>query len=92
MSREARHVLMIPLLVWLGLLVLLGATCGYAYWPGAPLKFGSGVLIAFAKAALIALVFMQLRSSSNLVRLAAVTGLAWLSLLFLFSFADFLTR
>ena len=92
MDGERRRVLVVPLLVWVGLMLLLGATFGYAYIPGAPLKFLSGLVIAAAKVALIAAIFMQLTKASALVRLAAVAGIAWLSLLFLFSFADFLTR
>lgn len=91
-DRETRHILIVPLFVWCGLMLLLAATIGYAYLPGAPLKIVSGLLVATAKGALIAAIFMELRKSSGLVRIAAVAGLAWLSLLFLFSFADFFTR
>lgn len=92
MTRETRHVLLFPLLTWAGLLLLLAATLGYAYLPDAPAKSAVGLAVAAAKAGLIAAVFMQLRSASTLVRLAATIGLGWLSLLFLFGFADFLTR
>ena len=92
MSDERREILLVPLLVWAALMVLLGATLGYAYLPRAPGKIVSGMVVAAAKAGLIAAVFMQLRKASAIVRLAAVAGLAWLSLLFLFSFSDFLTR
>ena len=73
-------------------MVLLGLSLAYAYWPSGPAKFGAGLGIATVKAALIATIFMQLRKSSALVHLAAAAGGAWLTLLFLFSFADFLTR
>ena len=92
MDRERRDVVVIPILVWIALMVLLGLSIAYAYWPGGPAKFGAGLAIATAKAALIATIFMQLRKSSALVHLAAASGIAWLTLLFLFSFADFLTR
>ena len=92
MDRDRRQILLIPLLVWAALMVLLAATLGYAYLPRAPGKIVSGLVVAAAKAGLIAIVFMQLGKASAIVRLAAVAGLAWLSLLFLFSFADFLTR
>lgn len=92
MKRETRHVLIKPLLVWIGLLLLLGLTFAYAYLPGVPMKAEAGLLVAFAKAALIAIIFMQLGEASALVRLAAAAGFAWLSLLFLLSFADLLTR
>ena len=92
MSPAARHVLLRPLIAWAALLALLALSIGYAYWPAAPLKAEIGLAVAAMKAALIALVFMQLREASALVRLAAAAGLGWLSLLFLFAFADFLTR
>ena len=91
-GKGIRHIVVAPLLVWLGLLALLGLSLAYAYWPQGPIKFGAGLAIATAKAGLIATVFMQLRKAGPLVHLAAASGLAWLSLLFLFSFADFLTR
>ncbi len=92
MDRETRHILIVPLLVWGGLLLLLGVSLGYAYLPGAPLKLAFGLTVGAAKAALIGAIFMQLRQASALVRVAAGAGLAWLCLLFLFSFADFVTR
>ena len=87
-----RHIVLAPLLVWAALILLLGLSLAYAYWPHGPVKFGAGLAIATAKAGLIAAVFMQLRKAGALVQLAAASGLAWLTLLFLFSFADFLTR
>ncbi len=92
MDREKRAIILIPLLVWAGLVLLLLASLGYAYLPGAPLKLAGGLAIAAGKAALIAIVFMQLGKAGALVRVTAGAGLAWLTLLFLFSFADFLTR
>ena len=92
MDRELRHVVIVPLIVWAALMLLVGTTLCYAYWPGAPLMFAAGLLVAATKIALIAAIFMQLRKASALVLIASAVGLAWLSLLFLFSFADFLTR
>ena len=92
MNEERREIVLIPMLVWTGLMILLGATLGYAYLPNAPGKIVSGLIVAAAKAGLIAWIFMQLRKASAIVRLAALAGLAWLSLLFVFSFSDFLTR
>ena len=89
---ERRHVILAPLLVWLELLALLGATIAYAYVPGAPVKVEVALMIGAAKAGLIAILFMQLRRASGLVRMAAVAGLCWASLLYLFAFADYLTR
>lgn len=92
MDGERRDIIIAPLMVWGGLLLLLGVTLGYAYIPRAPGKIVGALIVAATQAGLIAAIFMRLTRASALVRLAAVAGLAWLSLLFLFSFADFLTR
>lgn len=86
------HVLIVPVLVWAALMALLLASLGYSYLPGAPLKLLAGLAVAITKAGLIAAIYMELREASPLVRVAAACGLGWLSLLFIFSFADFLTR
>ena len=91
-DRERREILLQPILGWAGLMLLLGATLGYAFLPGAPGKIVVALAIAAADAALVATMFMRLGQASAIVRLAAIGGVAWLSLLFLFSFADFLTR
>lgn len=93
MTREQRaHVILAPLKIWAGLLLLVGATLGYAYLPHGPLKTEMSVAIALAKALLIALLFMQLREAAWLVRLAALAGVVWVSFLYLITFADYLTR
>lgn len=93
MNRDTRRqVILVPLFVWAALIGLLAVTIAYAYIPGAPARAGVGLLIGAAKAVLIAVFFMQLRRATGLVRLAALAGLVWLSFLFLFSFADWMTR
>lgn len=93
MNRETRrHVIWAPLGIWAGLMALLALTAGYAYWDGMPVKPVVSLGIGVAKGLLIALFFMQLRRSAGLVKLAAMTGLIWASFMFLFTFADFLTR
>jgi cytochrome c oxidase subunit 4 len=93
MTREDRnHVLIAPLKIWAGLMVLLGLTIGYAFMPGLPLKTEAGLAIALAKALLIAVLFMQLKRATGIVRLAAIAGVVWASFLFMLTFADVLTR
>lgn len=80
------------LLVYLALLLLLGATMLSAQFE---LGIWNPVLnlgIATLKAILIAWVFMHLRESSGLVRLFAIAVLFWLLALFTLSLADWLTR
>jgi cytochrome c oxidase subunit 4 len=52
----------------------------------------AALAIAFAKAALIVLVFMHVQYSSRLTKLFAAAGFFWLIILFLFTFSDYLTR
>lgn len=90
--RAVREVVTLPVKVLVGLFVLMGLSLAYAYLPGVPLKFAAGLVIAVVKLALVVLFFMEMKSAGPLVRLAAAAGLCWLSFLFLFSFADRLTR
>ena len=93
MTGEQRtHVLIGPMRIWATLMLLLGMTIAYAFWPALPLKTEAGLAVALAKAALIALLFMQLRQAAGIVRLAAVAGVVWATFLYLFTFADVLTR
>lgn len=78
--------------VWALLLALLAASVLAAPhldgpW-GTALVFG----IAGTQAALVALLFMRLDRSDNLVRLAAACGFFWLAILFTLTLADTLSR
>jgi cytochrome c oxidase subunit 4 len=78
--------------IWLALLVLLAATTASAW-----IDLGAGnsianLIIAGAKAALIALFFMHLRRSDATVRLAAGAALLFLFFLAFLTFDDYLTR
>jgi cytochrome c oxidase subunit 4 len=82
-----------PLIVtWAALLALLALTAGSALlqlgWWNSVLN----LLIALAKGVLVVLVFMRLRRSHALVRIAAVTGLVTLAVLFGLSATDYATR
>jgi cytochrome c oxidase subunit 4 len=79
-------------LVWAGLLLLLGATAASAR---ASLGAWNTVLnmgIAVLKSALVMLFFMRLFGSHLVVRLAALAGLATLAILFALSGSDYATR
>lgn len=89
---DTPSVLLVPLVTWAGLLVALAATALYAFLPDAPLKPWVGLSIAGLKAALIGLFLMRLTRAAALVKVTAVVGLLWLSLLFILGFCDFLTR
>jgi cytochrome c oxidase subunit 4 len=81
-----------PVLVWIALMVLLAATTGSALVPLGAANTILNLVIAIAKTALVALFFMHMRHSISLLRLIAIVGLVTLSLLFILSGADFITR
>jgi len=91
-EKSARQIWKQMGIVWLALFALLGITVGSAYLP---LGVGNGVInlsIAAAKAALIALFFMNLARSSALVRLVSAAGVIWLLFLFIMTAGDYLSR
>jgi cytochrome c oxidase subunit 4 len=77
---------------WVGLMALFALTLASSFIPLHGFNTAVNVAIAAAKAALVALIFMRLRTSSALVRLAALAGLLWLLILIGLSFTDVLTR
>jgi len=83
---------LMPCAVWLALLILLATTVGSAFIHLGPLNSIINFTIAALKAALIAVFFMNLRTSSPLLRLAAVAGLLWLTFMFTLTAGDYLTR
>ena len=89
---ELQRVWITPLVVWAALVTLLFLSLGAAYTPLGPFKTATSLAIAGIKVILIALVFMKLDRASNLVRIAALTGLVWASFLFLLAGADYLAR
>jgi caa(3)-type oxidase subunit IV len=81
-----------PLAVWFALILLLIATVSSAY---IPLGIFNGIInmtIAGIKVALVVLFFMEVRTSSPLIRLASMAGLFWLILMFSLAGADYFTR
>ncbi|CAD6561286.1 cytochrome C oxidase subunit IV family protein [Paraburkholderia sabiae] len=78
--------------IWAALVALLLLTFGSSY-----LKLGAwnsviNLLIAVAKALLVAIFFMNLRQASPILRIASVTALLMLALLFGLSGTDYSTR
>jgi cytochrome c oxidase subunit 4 len=59
-------------------------------WP--PANIVIALVIAVIKATVIVLYFMHVKYSSRLTQIFAGAGLVWLSLLFIFAFADYFTR
>ena len=77
---------------WLGLMIFLALTCASSYIPMGPWNTIVNMGISCAKALLIALFFMHLRSAGALLRLAAFVGLFFLAILFGLSAGDYATR
>lgn len=50
------------------------------------------LLIAFAKASLVVMIFMDVHRSGSLIRLFVLAGLLWFTILLLFVFSDYATR
>jgi cytochrome c oxidase subunit 4 len=74
------------------LLVLTATTCAVSFVDMGRMNAVVGVAIAFAKASLVALVFMHLRYSPRLMLVVATAGLYWLGILIALTMGDFLTR
>jgi len=80
------------LLVYLALILLLGATIGASYFNLGALNLIIALAISIAKGLLVAYFFMHLRTSGTLIRLFALIGFLFLAILIGLTFADYLTR
>lgn len=74
------------------LLLLLVMTAGAHHLLAGPVSLITAMLIAVAKALLVASVFMHLRYEAGIIRLFALAGLCWLLILIVMTLADFTTR
>jgi cytochrome c oxidase subunit 4 len=79
-------------LIWIALMLLLTLSLVLAYIPMGAFTTISGILIAFIKAGFVILLFMELADATGLVRLAALAGAVFLSVLFALTLADVLAR
>ena len=79
-------------LIWAALLLLLLLSLVLAYVPMGLFTPMAGIVIAFIKASLVILLFMELTKSKPLIRLAAMAGAVFLAALFTLTLADVLTR
>ena len=79
-------------LIWAALLLLLLLSLALAYVPMGFFTPTAGIVIAFVKAGLVILLFMELGTSIALIRLAAAAGVVFLAVLFALTLADVLSR
>lgn len=77
---------------WLALLLLLAITVTIAYRPLGALNTPIALSIATIKALIVALIFMELRTSRPLIRFAAAAGLGWFIILLWLTWTDFSSR
>lgn len=80
------------LLVLAALFGLLALTAGSALVPMGAFNTVCNIGIAIAKALLVMLFYMRLKTDSPLLRIVAFSGFAWLALLIAMSVADVMTR
>ncbi|GEP09043.1 cytochrome C oxidase subunit IV family protein [Methylobacterium gnaphalii] len=88
----ARAIWLRSLVVWAILIALLGLSWLAAYGPFGGWTVAVNFGIAAAQATLVAVLFMRLNEASALVRLAAVCGLFWASILFALTLSDTFSR
>lgn len=84
--------LRVNLFVLAGLLALLALSAGTALIPMGTFNEVANLGIAVAKALLVLVFFMRLKTDSPLLRLVAGMGFAWLAIMIALSLADVLTR
>jgi cytochrome c oxidase subunit IV len=75
-----------------GLIVLTLLTVGVSFLDLGPWHLVVGLVIGAAKAALVALFFMQLLHAPRLNWLIIGSGLFWLGILLMLTLTDYLTR
>jgi cytochrome c oxidase subunit IV len=80
------------MIVLIALLVLTATTCAVSFIDMGKMNAVVAVAIAFAKASLVALIFMHLRYSRRLMWVVAAAGLFWLGILIALTMGDYLTR
>jgi cytochrome c oxidase subunit IV len=93
-KRAEHHVVPIPVYLWVfaALMVLLIVTLVAAAFDLGAWNLPIAMTIAVAKALLVVLYFMHVRYNSRLVWTFAAAGLFWLSILFVLTLTDYLSR
>ena len=79
-------------LVFSALLILTATTVGVTYIEMGRFNLVVALLIAFVKASLVVLFFMNVKTSSPLTKLFVVSGLFWMFIMILLTFSDYVSR
>ena len=77
---------------WLALMMLLALTTALAFVPLGSANLFISLGIAAAKALLVLIVFMELKTGSSLIRAAAAAGFFWLAIMIALTTADYTHR
>jgi cytochrome c oxidase subunit 4 len=90
----SRHIVSIRsnVVVYVALMVLLGATVGGAHAPLGRFHLTMALVIAVAKALLVILFFMHVRQSSRLTWVFSGAAFLWLGIMLVLSAADYVSR
>ncbi len=92
-ERKPAGIWFAPVLTWAALMALLALNVALALLvPHGLLRTALNLGVALLQVLLLALFFMRLDKSSNLVRLTACAAILWLSFLFIFAGADYFSR
>ena len=79
-------------IIYVILLILVGATLAATWIPAGPWNIVIALAIAAVKTVLIVLFFMHLLHSIPLVKFVALAGVVWLTIGAALTFADYMTR
>jgi len=77
---------------WLALMMLLALTTALAFVPLGSANLFISLGFAAAKALLVLIVFMELKTGSSLIRTAAAAGFFWLAIMIALTTADYTHR
>jgi caa(3)-type oxidase subunit IV len=79
-------------LTWLALLALVTLTLSLSFVPLGSFNVVVALTISVVKTVLVLIVFMKLRETLPITRVAAAAGLFWLAILFTLTATDYFTR
>jgi cytochrome c oxidase subunit IV len=91
-GQEKQRIWRGPVLAWVALIMLFLANLGSAYLPLGAGNLVANLIIAAVMAGVLMVVLMDLQSAQVLVRVIAVAGLFWTTLMFVLTFTDYLSR
>jgi cytochrome c oxidase subunit IV len=81
-----------PLLTWVALMVLFAINLASAYIPLGTANLAVNLFIAAVMAATLFIFLMDLKNAKALIRVVAVAGLFWMTMMFSLTFSDYLSR